>query len=281
MTHGDPMRGGRHGDEGLKIGRQGLQDVEQFVDRAVLQKKPFYLWYAPMMPHQPHNPPERLLSKYRTKTDSLHVARYWAMCEWFDETVGELLDHLERKGLTRNTLVIYLADNGWIQDSVADRFAPRSKTSPYDGGIRTPILLRRPGTVRSRTAGALAISIDLAPTILQAVGLKPLPLMPGVNLLDDRALRRRKMIFGEIFTHNATDIHKPAANLQYRWVIENNWKLILPAPSIAKNAQAELYDLARDPQEMQDQAVTNQDKIARLARLIENWWPITADATQY
>ena len=60
----------------------------------------FIVWYAPMMPHQPHNPPDRLLAKYRGKTPSLHVAKYWAMCEWFDETVGELLAKLkaERSG---------------------------------------------------------------------------------------------------------------------------------------------------------------------------------------
>src|SRR5262249_18210844 len=57
MTHGDPKRAGRHGDAGLKIGRQGMQEVFDFIDLATGQKKPFVLWYAPMMPHSPHNPP--------------------------------------------------------------------------------------------------------------------------------------------------------------------------------------------------------------------------------
>lgn len=140
MTHGDPKRGGRHGDEGLKIGRQGLQPVYDFLDQR--DGKPFFLWYAPIMPHSPHNPPERLLKKYVGKTDSLHVAKYWAMCEWWDETVGELLAHLEEKKLAENTIVVYLADNGWLQLTDSPRFAPRSKRSPYEGGIRTPILVR-------------------------------------------------------------------------------------------------------------------------------------------
>lgn len=63
MTHGDVTRGGRHGDEGLKIGRQGNQAVYDFLESR--GKKPFFIWYAPMLPHQPHNPPERLLEKYR------------------------------------------------------------------------------------------------------------------------------------------------------------------------------------------------------------------------
>src|SRR5687767_12583376 len=62
MTHGDPTRGGRHGDLGLKIGRDGLQPIYDFLESA--KGKPFFLWYAPMLPHSPHNPPERLLAKY-------------------------------------------------------------------------------------------------------------------------------------------------------------------------------------------------------------------------
>jgi len=101
MTHGDPERGGRHGDEGLKIGRQGLQPIYDFLEAN--KGKPFFLWYAPMLPHQPHNPPERLLAKYKEKTDSLFVAKYWANCEWWDETCGELLGYLDKRvaGLSR------------------------------------------------------------------------------------------------------------------------------------------------------------------------------------
>ena len=70
-----------------------------------------------MLPHQPHNPPERLLAKYKDKTDSLFVAKYWANCEWWDETCGELLAYLDKQGLADNTLVVYVTDNGWIQNS--------------------------------------------------------------------------------------------------------------------------------------------------------------------
>src|SRR5262245_39772709 len=115
MTHGDPSRGGRHGDEGLKIGRQGLKPISDFLDAN--GEKPFFLWYAPILPHEPHNPPERLLQKYVDKTESLQVAKYWAMVEWFDETCGELLTELEKRKLADNTLVVYLADNGWIQNA--------------------------------------------------------------------------------------------------------------------------------------------------------------------
>ena len=105
MTHGDPARGGRHGDAGLAIGRQGIRPVTLFIELAPARKAPFFVWYAPMMPHQPHNPPERLLDHYRDKAPTEQVAKYWAMCEWFDETCGELLDFLDAKKLADNTLV--------------------------------------------------------------------------------------------------------------------------------------------------------------------------------
>ena len=50
MTHGDPKRRGRHGDVGLKIGREGMEPVTEFIDYAVSKKKPFFVWYAPFLP---------------------------------------------------------------------------------------------------------------------------------------------------------------------------------------------------------------------------------------
>ena len=74
MTHGDPARGGRHGDEGLRIGREGLDPIRQFLQNR--ENRPFFLLYAPFMPHRPHNPPERILEKYIDATPSKFVARY-------------------------------------------------------------------------------------------------------------------------------------------------------------------------------------------------------------
>jgi arylsulfatase A-like enzyme len=272
LTHGDPAKGGRHGDEGLKIGREGLQPVSDFLDKAKKDGKPFFVWYAPMMPHAPHNPPERLLNKYKDKTKSIHVARYWAMCEWFDETVGELLEKLDKNGQAKDTLVIYLHDNGWIQDPESPNFAPKSKRSQYDGGVRTPIIVRWPGHTKPAESEALASSIDLAPTILHAITGKAAKGMDGVNLLDPHWVASRPAVYGEIFEHNAIDIAKPAANLQYRWVVEGNWKLILPHPANVKDGKPELYDLARDPHEKDNVAEKHSDKVADLTKKLDAWW---------
>ena len=159
MTHGEPDRGGRHGDEGLKIGRQGLEPIYDFIEDA--NGKPFFLWYAPFLPHRPHTPPEQLLAKYQATTDSIHVARYWAMCEWFDESCGKLLDFLDERQLRENTLVAFVVDNGWIQRRDESGYAPRSKRSPYEGGLRTPIMIRWPGKlpVYDRSTRRSSVSI--------------------------------------------------------------------------------------------------------------------------
>jgi uncharacterized sulfatase len=272
MTHGDPTKGGRHGDEGLKIGREGLKPVFAFLDEAKKDGKPFYLWYAPMMPHSPHNPPEQFLAKYRDKTPSIHVARYWAMCEWFDSTVGELLAKLDKNGQADNTIVVYLHDNGWIQQPDSPAYAPKSKRSQYDGGLRTPIMIRWPGKVKPGVSERLALSIDLAPTILTAIGARPTDAMPGINLLDAKAVAARPAIFGEIFEHNAVDIDSPSANLMYRWVVEGNWKLIVPHGPNVKDGKVELYDLSKDPTETGNLAAKNPDRVAELKKKLDAWW---------
>src|SRR5699024_30531 len=58
MTHSDPERGGRHGDEGLTIGREGMQPIEDFIAEAIAADDAFFVWYAPFLPHTPHTPPD-------------------------------------------------------------------------------------------------------------------------------------------------------------------------------------------------------------------------------
>lgn len=272
MTHGEPSRGGRHGDAGLAIGRQGIRPLTLFIDLAMARKAPFFVWYAPMMPHQPHNPPERLLAHYRDKAPSEPVAKYWAMCEWFDETCGELLDFLDARKLSDNTLVIFLADNGWIQDPKANQYAPRSKQSPYDGGLRTPILVRWPGKAAPRSSDTPVSAIDVAPTILRAAGVEPPGGLEGVNLLDDQAVSRHPPVFGEVFTHNAVRLHDPASSLRYRWIVDGDWKLIVPEPKNEPSASVELFDVAHDPGETRNLAAQNHRKAAELLPKLDARW---------
>ena len=209
MTRGFPERGGRHGDDGLKIGRTGMEPIEKFVDHAVAEKKPFFLWYGVFLPHTPHNPPERLLKPYRDMGLPLPIAKYYANCTWFDETCGQLIDILEKRKLRDNTLIVYVTDNGWINRTDRSAYAPRSKQTPYEGGIRTPIMFSWPnGDLKNGKRKDVVSSIDLFPTVLAATGARVPDGLPGLNLMDslkEEKPVKRKGIFGETFAHDSAD----------------------------------------------------------------------------
>lgn len=271
MTHGDPERMGRHGDDGLTIGREGLEILYEFIEDAGESGDPFFIWYAPFMPHAPHTPPDSLLKKYIPVAPTEAVAAYWAMCEWFDKSCGELISHIDKQGLGDNSLFIYVTDNGWIQDhDRPNRFAPRSKRSPYDMGIRTPILLRWPEKIiPEKDTVSLVSSVDIATTILALCGLSPTALMQGINVLDKEALSSRDVIFAENHKH---DFSSTDSSLLHRIIIDRNWKLILPDPLNLPEAGPELYDLKKDPFEWRNLSEDNPEKVEELSWKLEEWW---------
>ncbi|QDV42358.1 Arylsulfatase [Stieleria neptunia] len=281
MTKGYPNPGGRHGDAGLKIGRETMAPVTDFIDRSVEADKPFFVWYAPVMPHTPHNPPARLLDKYIKKGVQERIAKYYAMCEWFDETCGSLLDHIDSSGIAEETLVIYVTDNGWIQTE-AGRYGPRSKRSPYELGTRTPIMFRWPGKIRPADRPELCSSIDFVPTVLAAAGATGPHDFPGLNLLPQLTSGQaieRDTLYGEAFAHDIADIENPQASLLYRWVIKGHDKLLLTydgAPGYMRyppqDAAPQLYDLKDDPGENKNLAKTNPKKVRELSALLDAWY---------
>jgi len=281
MTRGFPEPGGRHGDDGLMIGREGMEPVFDFIDRSVADKKPFFVWYAPFLPHTPHNPQARLLDKYKAEGRPDTVAKYYAMCEWFDETCGALLDHLDDSGIAENTLVIYVTDNGWMQTEKRG-YGPRSKRSPYEGGTRTPILFRWPGRIPAADRPELCSSIDIVPTILAAAGAKGPHDFPGLNLLPQLESGdpiERDTLFGESFAHDIADIENPEASLLYRWVIRGHDKLLLTydgAPGKMKyppvSGEPQLFDLEDDPREEVNLAAKRPDLVEELGALLDEWY---------
>ncbi len=265
-------KGDRHGGIGLEIGRQGLAPVTRFIERSGTQ--PWLVWYAPMLPHAPHTPPADLLAKYLKLAPSEPVARYWASVEWFDRTCGELLGYLEQRGLRENTMVLYTTDNGWIQNpEVANRFAPRSKLTPYEGGNRTPIMISWPGHVAPRLDREhLASNIDLWPTLAALLKTDAPRDLPGINLTDAAAVARRTTIHGEQYTHNIANVDDPTRSLQHRWIIHGWSKLIVPDQRNLPAAQAELYDLQADPWEKTDLAAQQPARVRELGKQLDAWW---------
>ena len=287
MTRGFPLLGGRHGDDGLKIGREGLQPIEEFVDYSMKEKKPFFLWYGVFLPHTPHNPPERLLKPYKDLGLPLPIAKYYANCTWFDETCGQLIDILEKRNLRDDTLIVYVSDNGWINRIDKSAYAPRSKQTPFEGGIRTPIMFSWPsGNLKNGKRKDVVSSIDLFPTVLAATGAHTPKDLPGLNLLENlknEKVIKRKGIFGESFAHDIADIENPEDSLLFRWTIEGKWKLLLTYDGEVnryktthprEEKRPQLFNLLKDPNEENNLAEQNPGVVAKLVANIDNWWPV-------
>jgi uncharacterized sulfatase len=274
FTDGETTNQDRHiAAKTPQIGRATMQPIYDFIDKN--RETPFFVWYAPMMPHRPHNPPERFLKRYAVGDRDVHIARYFAMIEWFDETVGQLLDHLDKRRLAENTLVVFVIDNGWIQPTAKeDQKSPfgseRGKRSPYDMGVRTPILLRWPGRTKPGRYNDLTLTIDLSPTILAAAGVQVPRQLQGLNLLDIAAGRGRldrQAIFGEIYVHTASKLGRPDVDVTHRWVREGDWKLILPQ----RDKGPELFNLAKDPHERTNLAMREAERVQHLQQLVRRW----------
>ncbi|MEM1440959.1 MAG: sulfatase-like hydrolase/transferase [Verrucomicrobiota bacterium] len=257
MTHGDPLKGGRHGDVGLKIGREGLKPIESFIDHALEEGKPFFVWYAPFLPHTPHNPPERLLQKYQGKGLTEGTATYYAMCEWFDETCGDLIAAIDDRGLRENTLFVYICDNGWLAADDATmplpegwwpKYAPKSKGSPYELGVRTPIFFSWRGKIEPERSNGFASSLDLFPTIASLAGLEAPEDLPGIDLTSET---REEVIGAAYSIHNMTP-GKPFETLQYSWLREGKWKFLQRHDGVDSTRYLTVHDWDRVPLQLFD-----------------------------
>ena len=118
-----------------------------------------------------------------------------------DRDIGRLLDELKKRGRFRNTLVVFLGDNG-------EPF-PRAKGTVYDSGIGTPLVMCWPGRIAAGGVhNGLASVIDLAPTFAEVAGIQKPSMMVGHSLLPvlkDPSQPGREFIFAERNWHNADE----------------------------------------------------------------------------
>jgi uncharacterized sulfatase len=256
-----------------------MQPIFDFIEKAENAEKPFFIWHAPFLPHTPHNPPERLLEKYRGKGPTPAAEKYFAMVEWLDETTGELENYLEENQLKENTVIIYLADNGWNAEQGTK--GQRAKLSPYERGIRTPIMIRWPNKVSPEMDNeTLAHVTDVSKTILKITGAKDPGDLPGLNLMDRKAMKNRRTVFVEAYTHDMADLSKPSKSLFANVVIDGWWKLLIPGPATPNRSFAtapegiELYNLKTDPYETKNIAKQHPEVVEQLKALqTEQWNP--------
>ena len=185
---------------------------------------------------------------------------YVAMLERADQGIGQILQALKRRGLDRNTLVIYTQDNGgeWVS-----RNAPlfNRKGTVWEGGIRVPAIFRWPGHIPAgKVSGQVGIIQDVTATILAATGTTvPSAARPeGINLLP-MLEGRSPIVERTLFFRFGTGPTKQIA------VRQGSWKLLVDG------AKRFVFDLSKDVGERNDLANQRQDVAQRLRPLIAAW----------
>jgi uncharacterized sulfatase len=272
-----------NGDAGLVIGRETMQPIYDFVDQHA-GRKPFFIWYAPFLPHVPFDAPERFYDVYKGREVPKHLLPYYAEIARFDETVGQLNDCLEAKRLLDKTLIVFVSDNGFRpHETKRESYDSRSKLSQFEDGLRTPLLIRCDGLVKPSEQHQLVHTVDVVPTILSAVGLgrQITARMPGVDLMPSatgNATLVKRAVFGAIYPNDAQILSAPSQHVRGRWVREGNFKLVLPGP--AKHpVPLRLFNLVSDPRETANLADHPEyaDRLKDLRRLLDVWWQVGDD----
>ena len=152
------------------------------LDKAKKLGQPFYLYLSHYAVHIPIDRDRRFYSKYIDAGLSEKEAAYAALLEGMDKSLGDILDWLEKNGEDKNTIIIFMSDNGGFSTDTAWRDPPlhtqnaplnSGKGSAYEGGIRVPMIVKWPGTVKSGTGcDSYLIIEDFFPTILEMAGIR-------------------------------------------------------------------------------------------------------------
>jgi len=261
----------------------------------VRDDRPFFAYVATNAPHGPfHDVPEDLLAYYQGLDLPDRVARVYAMIENIDQNVGELFSALDARGLTDDTLVVFLCDNG-PNTARFNGGLRETKSSVYDGGVRSPFFAHWPARLAPRhIEGSPAAHIDLVPTVLAACDVPRPDGLDGVSLLglldgSVAALPERPIII---------QAHRGDYPVRYHhfMVRRGDWKLVHPTgfgrkfdwadrargkSPITVDYEPELYDLASDPSEQRDVAAANPEVVASLTAVYEEWFNETGASNPY
>jgi N-sulfoglucosamine sulfohydrolase len=250
--------------------------------------KPFFLWLAALDPHRDYE--ENILPKPYTAQDVIvppylpdvaevrkDLALYYDEITRLDDFVGKVLAELEKQGVADNTFILLISDNG--------RPFPRDKTTLYDGGIKSPWLVRWPkGMKPGTTCERLVSSVDIAPTMLTLAGLKPGPTVQGKDfsaLLSKPTGKHREFIYAEDNWHDYADRARATRSERFKYIRNEYPELpnTPPADGVRSltyqamqrlrdkgfltaekltcfqlRAAEEFYDLANDPYELRNLA---------------------------
>ena len=194
-AEGDHYAGGpfaRHSYifDGIKPVKEMKYLTEELTDRAVdfigsdHGGSPFFLYLPYNCPHTPYQAPDEVIVKYLKKGMEPVQAIRCAMMDVLDTQVGRVLDALEKNGLDKNTLVVFMSDNGAEQNRYNGGLRG-VKNSAWEGGIRVPMIARWPGRIPAgHKSSSVCSIIDLASTFIGAAkGMDDFSYGDGVNLL--------------------------------------------------------------------------------------------------
>jgi arylsulfatase len=239
----------------------------QWMDGKRKEKSPFFTYITPNAPHTPLQCPEEYSSRYAGKVNT-NVAKFFGMIENIDDNFGRLIAKLDEWGIVRDTLVIFMTDNGGTGGVGIFNAGMRGrKVTPYEGGVRVPSFWRWPaGFAGDSDCAALTAHVDFMPTLAQITGAK----LPNVSL-DGRSLlpllKNPQAEWADrfLFTHvgrwekgkvaEAKFTNCAVRNTRFRFV--NN---------------QELYDLKADPGEKNNVIADHPEVVAVMRAAYEQWW---------
>jgi arylsulfatase A-like enzyme len=260
----------------------------QFIERN--KEKPFFLYLAFNAVHSPMHALNEDVIDYTS--DSLRNV-YGGMMTAMDRNVGRVLDKLDDLGLTDNTIVVFLNDNGGggHDERYADHSRNYADNSPfrgfkfdlYEGGIRTPFIISWPEHIKKRiTYNKMVSSMDVYPTVVEAAGLTlPDQALDGVNLLpylDGSTTNaphqwlcwqnRSWITYG-----NNKDV-RPLNRVHNCAIRQDNWKLVRyndEIDSLEVSPPWKLYDLLKDVGETNDVSAQNPEIVNEMSAIFTDW----------
>lgn len=253
---------------------------------------PFLLYLSYYTVHTPIQASKKHIAKFQAKKqilkDSVALFKkegaaqtvvnqyneaYASMLYALDENVGRLLEKIEALNLTDNTLVIFTSDNGGLTTLMAHRTAPTSvrplragKGWAYEGGIRIPLLIKKPGQKQGNRIDAPVISMDMFPTILDELDL---PLQSNLHqdgvslssLLDGKENNVHESLFWD-YPHYHGSGWTPGQAVR-----KEDWKLIY----FYENDLYELYNLKEDISEENNLAGSQLEKLEELKEELKHY----------
>lgn len=238
---------------------------------------PFFLFVSYTTPHSPMQPDEPSLAKVRKLFPGVSDKRQKALALMvsLDKAVGELLDSLDTLELQKDTMVVFINDNGGSKNNAADNTPLRGhKWSPFEGGLRVPMTVRWPGKIDAGTViKDPIISLDWLPTFIEAAGAT----LPAENNLDGISLMPRL---------TKTEAELPERNFFWKErnsegntavILHSPWKLI-----ISEKSGTHLYNLDDDLAETRNLAPDRPEKVLSLQTSLHAWeeilsppaWPV-------